>query len=1426
MCVFLEITITFFLVVRFCKKVMRKRILLLFLTVAAVSCNQRQNKAPAGIFAPKVTEAKGYSVSKDSISEPVTVPAGIPKMVKAGNPTINLTNLNVHIAGQPEITVVGLPKINTPGTDTFLLPKTIITKGIIKRAGIPEVLIAKDAAAKDINPANFSFYKTPQGLKQNTVRCMLQDKTGNLWLGTNGGGVCRYDGKSFTNFTEKEGLSNNSIYSILEDKTGNLWFATYGGVCCYDGKSFTNYTEKEGLINNHVYCIVEDKIGNLWFGTNGGVCRYDGNRVEAIERGVKIPQGAQQDLKKINGKLAKSFTNYTEKEGLSTNFVYSILEDKIGNLWFGTNGGGVCRYDGNRVEAIERGEKTPPGAQQDLKKINGKLVKSFTNYSEKEGLSNYVVLSILEDKMGNLWFGTYGGGVCRYDGNRVEAIERGEKIPSGAQQDLKKINGKFVKSFTSYTKKEGLSDNVVWSILEDKSGNLWFGTGSGGVCRYDGNRVDAIERGEKTPPGAQQDLKKINGKLIKSFTNYTEKEGLSNNHVLSILEDKSGTLWLGSDGGGLCRYDGKSFTNYTEKEGLSNNNVLSILEDKSGNLWFGTAGGGVCRYDGKSFTIFTEKDGLSSNVVLSILEDKIGNLWFGTYGGGVCRYDGKSFTNYTEKEGLISSYIYIILEDKTGNLWFGGNGGVCRYDGNRVEAIERGEKIPQGAQQDLKKINGKFVKSFTNYTKKEGLSDTDIYSILEDKIGNLWFGTGSGGVCRYDGNRVDAIERGEKTPPGAQQDLKKINGKLIKSFTNYTEKVGLSNNCVWSILEDKIGNLWFGTNGGGVCRYDGNRVEAIERGEKTPPGAQQDLKKINGKLVKSFTNFTEKEGLNNNSVLNMMQDVDGNIWFGTRNGLSKVTAKNLANFGLTPALSKKGEGEIGFNPIKEAFFYNYGYNDGFLGINSRRNSVLQDSKGRIWWGTNILTCYDPKGSITDTTAPIVNLTSVKLFGEEIAWANLNAVYPDSTGKEIIRGTTNDTLLSNGILLKDIQFDGLTKWYNLPVHLSLPYNNNNITFNFIGVHMQSRNYVKYQYKLEDIDPDWSSITDRTEAPYGNLPSGDYIFKIKAMNQSGVWSESFEYKFVVRPPWWRTWWFRTLVGLLTIGSIFYFIKSREKKLVAEKEKLEKTVDERTAEVIAQKHIVEEKHKEITDSINYAERIQRALLASKKMLDENLSNYFILFKPKDVVSGDFYWAAKLSNKQFVLVTADSTGHGVPGAIMSIVNIASLKAASLQGITSPDLLLNETRRLVIENLKNDGSAEGGKDGMDGSLLSFDFKNNILYCASANNPVWIIRSKELIEIKADRMPIGKHDKDQFPFTLQTQNLQKGDLIYTLTDGFADQFGGVSGKKFMYKQLQNFLLAIANEPLETQKQKLNDVFDNWKGNLEQVDDVCLIGIRV
>ena len=264
---------------------------------------------------------------------------------------------------------------------------------------------------------------------------------------------------------------------------------------------------------------------------------------------------------------------------------------------------------------------------------------------------------------------------------------------------------------------------------------------------------------------------------------------------------------------------------------------------------------------------------------------------------------------------------------------------------------------------------------------------------------------------------------------------------------------------------------------------------------------------------------------------------------------------------------------------------------------------------------------------------------------------------------------------------------------------------------------------------------------------------------------------------------------------------------------------------AVIAHQKELVEEKNKEILDSINYAERIQRSFIATKDLLDENLSDYFIIFKPKDVVSGDFYWASKLLNGNFALVTADSTGHGVPGAIMSLLNVTSLEKA-VEQLTQPSQIFDSTRRTIIERLKKDGSAEGGKDGMDASITVYDFKNKKLIVASANNPIWIVRGKETIEIKPDKMPIGKHDKQDIPFSQQEFDLETGDVVYTLTDGFPDQFGGEKGKKFMIKNLRQLITDNAHLAMAEQKQILETTFANWVGNLEQVDDVTLIGIRV
>ncbi|MES2286391.1 MAG: tetratricopeptide repeat protein [Bacteroidota bacterium] len=281
--------------------------------------------------------------------------------------------------------------------------------------------------------------------------------------------------------------------------------------------------------------------------------------------------------------------------------------------------------------------------------------------------------------------------------------------------------------------------------------------------------------------------------------------------------------------------------------------------------------------------------------------------------------------------------------------------------------------------------------------------------------------------------------------------------------------------------------------------------------------------------------------------------------------------------------------------------------------------------------------------------------------------------------------------------------------------------------------------------------------------------------------------------------------------------------------------------------QKHIVEEKQREIVASITYAKRIQTALLTSDEYIKNHLpSEHFILFKPKDIVSGDFYWALSLAPSAdwdmgtnevelspaiarrniFYMVTADCTGHGVPGAFMSMLNISYLHENIVErNILLPHDILNSQRKKIIQALNPIGNTEECKDGMDCTLCVYDFDKMLLHFAAANNPLWLVRNGELIEFKADKMPVGKYNEKMDPFTLQTIELQKGDVIYTSTDGFADQFGG-NGKKLMKKKFKEELLKIQDQPMKEQHGYLNDFFEHWKGSSEQVDDVCVIGIRI
>ena len=269
------------------------------------------------------------------------------------------------------------------------------------------------------------------------------------------------------------------------------------------------------------------------------------------------------------------------------------------------------------------------------------------------------------------------------------------------------------------------------------------------------------------------------------------------------------------------------------------------------------------------------------------------------------------------------------------------------------------------------------------------------------------------------------------------------------------------------------------------------------------------------------------------------------------------------------------------------------------------------------------------------------------------------------------------------------------------------------------------------------------------------------------------------------------------------------------------LEDKVRERTAEVTHQKHLIEEKQKEIVDSITYAKRIQYTLLAHEAFLKEYLKEHFVLFQPKDIVSGDFYWATK-AHDRFYLAVCDSTGHGVPGAFMSLLNISFLnEAINEKKIIEPNEVLNYVREQLIKNI----SREGGQDGMDGILLSIDIKTGKMSFSGAHNAPLIIRGKELFEFKADKMPVGIGVKAE-SFTLHQLDVEKGDLIYLCTDGYPDQFGGPNGKKFMYKKLKEALVSVASKSMEEQKKKLFKAFLDWKGTAEQVDDITIIGLRV
>jgi serine phosphatase RsbU (regulator of sigma subunit) len=342
-------------------------------------------------------------------------------------------------------------------------------------------------------------------------------------------------------------------------------------------------------------------------------------------------------------------------------------------------------------------------------------------------------------------------------------------------------------------------------------------------------------------------------------------------------------------------------------------------------------------------------------------------------------------------------------------------------------------------------------------------------------------------------------------------------------------------------------------------------------------------------------------------------------------------------------------------------------------------------------------------------------------------------------------------------------------------------------------------------------------------------------VLASNADGIWSTTPEvFQFSIAKPIYKRWWFILLSMIVFVSSVYAVIRYRTYKLLSDKEELEKLVRERTIEVVAQKEEIEKNRdeiernvKNITDSIKYAKRIQRAIFPTNVDIKKLLPESFVFFRSKGIVSGDFYWVEKKDDK-VLFAAVDCTGHGVPGAFMSLVaNNLLNQAITEHGLTKPAAILDEVNSGLTNTLHQTYEESSVKDGMDIALCALDSKKMILEYAGAYNPVFIVRKGELIEAKGNKFPIGVFVGEKLKkFTNHEIKLEKGDSIYVFSDGFADQFGGPFAKKFKKREFKNMLLRIGHLPMNEQIKEIEKTLEDWQGSNEQVDDIVVFGVRV
>ncbi|HYW95156.1 MAG TPA: two-component regulator propeller domain-containing protein, partial [Bacteroidales bacterium] len=796
-------------------------------------------------------------------------------------------------------------------------------------------------------------------------------------------------------------------------------------------------------------------------------------------------------------------------------------------------------------------------------------------------------------------------------------------------------------------------------------------------------------------------------------------------------------------------------------DGLGSNWITAINEDSKGNMWVGTWGGGLSRLDEDGIHTYDQTNGLPDRMIRYVMEDEEGNILIGTNEHGISIFKGEQFVSWNRDDGLSNSQVWSVVQAGDGRFWYGTNDGISIFDphkdgpaafsnfyklkGNRIRMLVNDTENRIWIATDNQ---GVFTFNSNNgeFTYEPGLnsylSSLVVTALVSDRSGRIWTGTLDGLV-------------------GYDYDTRKT--------SYYTQTSGLAGNEITAIYAANDGVLWVGARGDGLSHMVNDSFRIMDLKENFTPTcmmSDQDGRlwvgtEARGVLVidpqagKIVREIKESDGLLANLINLVEQDRDGNIYIGTNKGL------NIYHY-------------------KKDKLYSYTRKNGFVGIETKPNSVCVDNNGYIWFGTVAgVTRFNPFLPARKNTEPLTHIISFRV--------NLE-----------------DRIMKPG--------------------LKLNFTENDVIIDYISICLTNPDAVRYQIMLDGADNNWRPVTEQTTVTYPSLAPGRYTFKVKASNSEGYWNaRPVTYRFFIRPPFYKTWWFILACIFLVLSVIVVYVKVRERNLVREKRILEDKVMIRTAEVVAQKEELAQKNKDITDSIRYAKRIQFSILPPKIPF----SDTFILFKPKDIVSGDFYWMDVIGDLEF-MAAVDCTGHGVPGALMSIIGHNSLnKVVREKGILQPAEILNNLNEEVIFNLRGHGEDGTIYDGMDIALVRYDRKKREIEFAGAYNSLIIIRRGELIEVKANRFSIGRSSslEKEKAFTNHTMKVEEGDTIYIFSDGYADQFGGDGGKKFKAGPMKELFLNLYDRPVDVQKVILDNTVEAWRGNIEQVDDILIVGRR-